>query len=97
LVKVLFDEFKADSTQAELNEVEDYLKRYMHFSFDSLFNPQVYKDAGLMRPLEIRTRLLSAPERTDKEKYVFRKTLPYLQKIGIVSDTGLGAIRSGSA
>lgn len=97
LVKVLFDEFKAGSTQAELNEVEDYLKRYMHFSFESLFNPQAYKDAGLTRPLEIRTRLLSVPERTDKEKCVFRKTLPYLQKIGIVSDTGLGAARSGSA
>jgi hypothetical protein len=96
LVKVLFGEFKADATQTELDEVEDYLKRYMNFSFESLFNPQVYKDAGLPRPLEIRTRLLSAPERTDKEKYVFRKTLPYLQRVGIISNTDLDSARSGS-
>jgi hypothetical protein len=96
LVKVLFGEFKTDATQTELDEVEDYLKRYMNFSFESLFNPQVYKDAGLPRPLEIRTRLLSASERTGKEKYVFRKTLPYLQRVGIISNTDLDSARSGS-
>lgn len=97
LVKVLFDEFKADATQTELDKVEGYLKRYMNFSFESLFNPQVYKDAGLKHPLKIRNRLLSAPERTDREKYVFRKTLSYLQKADILSDTDLSAARLGSA
>lgn len=89
LVRVLFDDFKRDATQAERDELQDYLKRYMNFSFESLFNPQVYKDAGLTRPLEIRTRLLSSPQRMNKEKYVFRKTLSYLQKVGILSDQDL--------
>ncbi len=87
LVKILFDEFRADATQEELDEVSNYIKRYLRFSFESLFNPQVYKDAGLPRPLDIRTQLLSGPRRVEKEQFVFRKTLSYLHKVGILADT----------
>ena len=71
--------------------------RYLNFSFESLFNPHVYQDAGLPRPLEIRNRLLSSPSREEKERQVFRKTLPYLVKVGIFTDTDLTAVRDGSA
>ena len=88
---MLFDQFLAESPADELAEVEAYLKLYMRFSFESLFNPQVYRDAGLSSPLEIRNRLLADPVRDAKEKYVFRKTLYYLRKTGIFSDDDLAS------
>lgn len=97
LVKVLFEVFKQDATPEELAAVDTYVRRYVNFSFESLFNPQVYQDAGLPRPLDVRTRLLSSPSRAEKERRVFRKTLPYLVKVGILADTDLAAVRSGNA
>ncbi|MEU6353798.1 diiron oxygenase [Streptomyces sp. NPDC047072] len=86
LVKVLFESFAARATQDELTQVSDYLKRYLTYSFETLYNPQVYKDAGIAKPLEIRRRLLEGPRRREFEAQVFRKTLPYLTKLGLVQD-----------
>ena len=58
----------------------------MTYSFESLFNPQVYRDAGLGNPHEVRRRLLNGPRRPEFEAQVFRKTLPYLTKLGIIDE-----------
>jgi P-aminobenzoate N-oxygenase AurF len=84
LVKILFERFRAEATPAEIEQVSTYLKRYLTHSFESLFNPQVYKDAGIPNPLEVRRRLLEGPRRAELEAQVFRKTLPYLTKLGLV-------------
>jgi hypothetical protein len=91
LVRVLFESFRGQATPDELDQVSTYVKRYMTYSFESLFNPQVYRDAGLAKPLDIRRRLLDGPRRPEFEAQVFRKTLPYLTKLGLVSDE----VRSG--
>jgi hypothetical protein len=89
LVRTLFENFRAQATSEELAQISDYLKRYMSFSFESLFNPQVYQDAGVAKPLEIRRRLLDGPRRPEFEQQIFRKTLSFLTKHGILSDKDL--------
>jgi hypothetical protein len=84
LVRVLFDGFRAQATPEELAQVGDYLRRYLTYSFESLFNPQVYKDAGVANPLEVRRRLLAGPRRAEFEAQVFRKTHAFLTRHGLV-------------
>ncbi|GAA2472706.1 diiron oxygenase [Streptomyces mauvecolor] len=90
LVKVLFEAFRARATPQELTAVSDYLKRYLTYSFETLYNPQVYRDAGLDKPLEIRRRLLEGPRRREFEAQVYRKTLPYLTRTGLIQDGPVG-------
>jgi hypothetical protein len=89
LVRTLFGNFRDHATCEELAQISDYLKRYMNFSFESLFNPQVYRDAGVGKPLEVRRRLLGGPRRPEFEQQVFRKTLSFLTKNGLLGDKDL--------
>lgn len=84
LVRVLYDGFREQATPEELTQVSDYLKRYMTYSFESLFSPQVYKDAGIPGPLDVRRRLLTGPRRPEFEAQVFRKTRSFLTKHGLI-------------
>ncbi|MEU2437205.1 diiron oxygenase [Streptomyces rubradiris] len=84
LVSALFAEVKKNSTEQELADVAAYIKRYMTYSFESLFNPQVYRDAGVEKPQELRRELLQAPTREQFERNVFRKTTKFLEKAGII-------------
>lgn len=89
LVSLLFAAFRAHATSQELTRINDYIKRYMIFSFESLFNPQVYRDAGLDEPLKIRNRLLADPRRSKFEQLAFRKIRPFLSRIGMIEDEKL--------
>ena len=89
LVRTLFGNFRDHATSEDLAQISDYLKRYMRFSFESLFNPQVYRDAGVEKPLEVRRRLLGGPQRPEFEQRVFRKTLSFLTKNGLLNDKDL--------
>jgi hypothetical protein len=102
LVRILFESFRSRATPEELDHVRRYVKRYLSYSFESLYNPQVYRDAGIPKPLDVRRRLLEGPRRAEFEAQVFRKTLPYLTRLGLISvetqtETGSGpGSRSGS-
>ncbi|MER7862219.1 MULTISPECIES: diiron oxygenase [Amycolatopsis] len=84
LVEHLYGDLKKTATEEELVEVSAYLRRYLTYSFESLYNPQVYRDAGIENPLELRRALLDAPTRPATEQQVFRKTLKYLERTGIL-------------
>ncbi|MEV7670851.1 diiron oxygenase [Streptomyces sp. NPDC000963] len=84
LVNLLYLDLKQTATEQELDEVSTYLRRYMKHSFESLYHPQVYRDAGLERPHELRRALLESPARAEAELRTFRKTARYLEKTGIV-------------
>ncbi|GGZ39290.1 hypothetical protein GCM10010387_36760 [Streptomyces inusitatus] len=84
LVTVLFADVRRTSTEQELAGLADYLRRYLTYSFESLFNPHVYRDAGLADPLAVREELLVSPTRAEFERSVFRKTSKFLEKIGII-------------
>ncbi|GAA3719290.1 diiron oxygenase [Streptomyces tremellae] len=84
LVAALFEQVCQSATEEELREISDYLRRYMTFSFESLYNPQVYRDAGIPDPLGVRQELLASPQREELERNTFRKTSRFLQNTGIL-------------
>ncbi|UQI46305.1 diiron oxygenase [Streptomyces sp. HU2014] len=84
LVSVLFAEVRRTSTEQELDDIAAYVKRYMTYSFETLYNPQVYRDAGIEKPQELRRELLESPARAEFERSVYRKTAKYLEKTGII-------------
>ncbi|WP_017596045.1 diiron oxygenase [Nocardiopsis potens] len=96
LVSVLFEDFRKTATEEEITQVSDYLKRYMSFSFESLYSPQVYRDAGIENPLEFRRRLLNDPRRKEFEQQVFRKTFSFLTKTGLLGDRDLSAFSASN-
>ncbi|HEX4723750.1 MAG TPA: diiron oxygenase [Pseudonocardiaceae bacterium] len=84
LVELLFEDVRRTATEEELRDISAYLRRYLTYSFESLFNPQAYRDAGIDDPYALRQTLLTAPTRAAAEERVFRKTLRYLHKTGIL-------------
>ncbi|UUN28345.1 diiron oxygenase [Streptomyces sp. FIT100] len=84
LVDLLHQDLKQTATEQELADISTYLRRYMKHSFDSLYHPQVYRDAGLERPHEVRRALLESPARAEAELRTFRKTAKYLERTGLI-------------
>ncbi|MGP3925175.1 diiron oxygenase [Streptomyces sp. 8N616] len=85
LVGVLYEDLKRTATPDELRDLDAYIRRYMTYSFETLYNPQVYRDAGIDNPQRARSELLSSVARADLEQRVFRKTRKFLEKTGIIS------------
>ncbi|MEV8456176.1 diiron oxygenase [Streptomyces sp. NPDC052095] len=84
LVQLLFAEVRKTATEEELEGISAYLQRYMTHSFESLYHPQVYRDAGLDDPHGVRRELLASPARARAEETTFRKTAKFLRKTGIL-------------
>ncbi|MGW1288495.1 diiron oxygenase [Streptomyces sp. NPDC002586] len=84
LVTALFADVQRTSNEQELADIAAYLRRYLTYSFESLYNPHVYRDAGIPEPLALRQELLASPARAEFEQNVFRKTSKFLEKIGII-------------
>jgi hypothetical protein len=84
LVTALFEDVKRTSSEEELRDISAYLKRYLTYSFESLFNPHAYRDAGIEDPVGLRRQLLDSPTRVRFERSVFRKTSKFLQKVGLI-------------
>ncbi|MFJ6011998.1 diiron oxygenase [Streptomyces sp. NPDC092952] len=84
LVQLLFAEVRKTATEEELESISSYLQRYMTHSFESLYHPQVYRDAGLDDPHGVRRQLLASPARARAEEQTFRKTAKFLRKTGIL-------------
>ncbi|MEU8565723.1 diiron oxygenase [Streptomyces cyaneofuscatus] len=84
LVNLLHQDLKRTATEQELDEVSTYLRRYMRHSFESLYHPQVYRDAGIERPHELRRALLESSARAEAEQRTFRKTAKFLEKTGLI-------------
>ncbi|GAA4236076.1 diiron oxygenase [Actinomadura meridiana] len=91
LVSLLFEDLKTKASPARLLEVQGYVRRYLDYSFESLFNPRVYRDAGVPEPFAARRRLLASPRRAEFQRHVFRKPLGFLVKTGILDDRDLAS------
>ncbi|MFH8583678.1 diiron oxygenase [Streptomyces celluloflavus] len=89
LVSLLFEDLKTKASPERLDEIREYIKRYVNYSFESLFNPQVYRDAGIPEPFAVRRRLLASPRSAEFQQQVLRKPLNFLVKTGILHDWDL--------
>ncbi|MEW2400452.1 diiron oxygenase [Streptomyces sp. NPDC046862] len=92
LVALLFTRMREAVGEERLREVEAYLKRYVVFSVNSLYNPHVYRDAGIADPLALRNALIADEARRAHERRAIRKPLAFFLKTGIFTDDTLPAI-----
>ncbi|NLU66114.1 diiron oxygenase [Streptomyces sp. HNM0574] len=92
LVSLLFTRMCETVDEERRAEVEAYLKRYVVYSVNSLYNPHVYRDAGVADPLALRNALLADERRRPVERTVIRKPLSFFRKTGIFTDDVLPAV-----
>ncbi|MFE7118054.1 diiron oxygenase [Streptomyces sp. NPDC057654] len=89
LVSLLYEPLRERLDAEQRREVADYLKRYITYSLQSFYNPQVYKDAGIGDPLGFRRRVLEDPARRAHERKAVRKPMGFFAKAGIFEDEEL--------
>ncbi|MDT9691782.1 diiron oxygenase [Streptomyces sp. P9(2023)] len=92
LVSLLFARMREAVPAARVAEVEAYLKRYVVYSVNSLYNPHVYRDAGIADPLALRNALVADERRRPYERKAIRKPLAFFLKTGIFSDDTLPVV-----
>lgn len=85
IVKQLFTQVSAKYPVERLQMIEDYVKRYISTSIQSLYNPAVYRDAGIPDPHSFRRELLQQPGRSSYHKQFLKRTLDFFLKTGIIS------------
>jgi hypothetical protein len=91
LVEQLYEPLRIRGDQAVLRYVDDYLRRYMVSSVQSLYNPTVYRDAGLPDAYELRTEVLQHPARHPYHESFMRRITGFLVKEGVISESPFGA------
>ncbi|MFJ9033448.1 diiron oxygenase [Streptomyces sp. NPDC102274] len=92
LVSLLYTRMCEVVGPEQLAEVEAYLKRYVVFSVNSLYNPHVYRDAGIADPLAFRSALIADERRRAHERKAIRKPLAFFLKTGIFADDTLPTV-----
>lgn len=78
----LLDQVKEDRPQ-DIPVLAKYLDAYLDYSVRSLYNPAVYRDAGLPEPLELRRRLLEHPARHAAHDSILNRTRKFLARNGL--------------
>ncbi|MNW15024.1 hypothetical protein D3C71_2134000 [compost metagenome] len=58
----------------------------MTASVYSLYNPVVYKDAGIKDPYAFRNRLIELPERAIENEKILKRTSTFFLKNGIFTE-----------
>jgi hypothetical protein len=86
IVKLLHNNLKETQSREDLLKLERYIKRYMTASINSLYNPAVYKDAGIADPYAMRNTLLELPERIEMHKKFLKRTTDFFVKNHIFND-----------
>lgn len=84
IVKKLFRHAVATQPPAQIQQAQDYIRRYLVASIQSLYSPAVYRDAGIAEPYELRAKLLSDPGRREADGRTLKRTLDFFQDHGIL-------------
>jgi hypothetical protein len=91
IVKQLHEEIRARHSPEQLTILETYLKRFMIMSLESLYNPAVYRDAGIFEPYKIRTELLKDPARRPYHMQFLNRTIQFFMKEKIITQEVLSS------
>jgi len=63
-----------------------YIRRYIEASIEALYNPTVYRDAGIPDPYGFRTAVLSDPARKAYHQKFFGRVVKFLSRNEIIAD-----------
>ena len=89
LIKQLHARLSDTYPKERMMELAGYLRRYIEVSLNSLYNPAVYKDAGIEEPYQFRRALLEHPNRKKHHDIFLKRTMQFLDKSGIVPEETL--------
>lgn len=89
IVVHLWEELQPNHDAETLAAIGDYVKRFLVTMLRALYNPQVYKDAGIPDPYKFRNELLASPERKKHHARFTKRTTGFLHKHGIIADVEL--------
>lgn len=90
-VKALHARVAERLTPDALGELDAYLRRYMRAMIESLYNPAVYRDAGVPDPYAFRAALLEHPARKLRDLTFVHRTLAFLTRHKILSSADLAS------
>jgi hypothetical protein len=86
IVSILYEELRAKGRAEAVRTVDEYVSRYVAVSVQSLYDPQVYRDAALpLDPYALRRSLLADPARKAFHAKLLRRPVSFLIKQGILS------------
>jgi P-aminobenzoate N-oxygenase AurF len=86
MVRRLHAQLKKSASRELLAKLDEYVKRYIIMSIESLYNPRVYADAGLPEPYQLRCELLQHPARKQYHRKAFKRIVGYLTNNRIISE-----------
>jgi len=86
IVKHLYARLAKRLDAKALKEIDVYLRRYIEASLELLYNPAVYRDAGIADPYEFRTAVLADPARRAHHQKFLGRIVQFLAKNEMISD-----------
>jgi hypothetical protein len=86
IVKRLHGELAAKNPEL-LPKVDEYIKRYILTSVESLYNPRMYADAGIPDPYALRRELLASPVRKAQHREVLKRIVGFLVNNSVLSES----------
>lgn len=92
IVALLHRDLRKRLTVAQLGSLEDYLKRYMRSSAESLCNPAAFRDAGIPDAYALRRAVVAAPEFEGFVSRVLKRSLNHMISEEIFSDGSIPAL-----
>lgn len=80
VIKLLYKQLQQKYPPERLQDLEAYLKGYMEASLGLLYNPIVYRDAGLISPYEVQRNLLASESRQEFHQQVLERVIKFFDK-----------------
>ncbi|MEU6665870.1 diiron oxygenase [Streptomyces sp. NPDC046727] len=89
LVGLLYEPLRERGDRELRERLDLYLRRYITASVQSLYNPTVYRDAGIPEAFAFREELLRDPARVAYHETFFRRVIRFLTSQEIISESPL--------
>lgn len=80
LIELFYRELVAKYPAEKIQEVEDYISRYVRYSIETLYSTLAYKNAGFENPIELRRLLIDHPKRKAYHRRVFNNLAHFFEK-----------------
>lgn len=84
MLRALHEEAAASTSAEEMRAAGEYLGHYVSVCLLSLYNPTMYRDAGLQDARSVRRRLLADPARRAAHHQLMGRTVTFLHRSGVL-------------
>jgi len=85
LVTLAFQKVCDEGNDSDPEFCRDYTRRFLDSSVTGLYNPHVYRDAGIVEPLAFRRRVLADPARVTAHEAMTKRTTSFFYRIGAMA------------